>query len=157
MMEYRVFNSPIGLIRIAAKDGFIVEIIQCEESAVTEELRYTELLSRAESQLKEYFNHERTCFDLPVRFISTSFRMRVWEKLKESPYGETKTYGQIAKEIGNPKAARAVGGACHDNPALIVVPCHRVIGSSGALTGFAGGIDSKKTLLDLEKNIDPSL
>lgn len=109
------------------------------------------LLDVAERQLCEYFAGVRREFDLPVTFSGTSFRRAVWEALSRIPYGEVRTYGEIAREVGCPNGARAVGGACHANPVAIIVPCHRVIGASGALTGFGGGIDVKERLLALER------
>lgn len=115
---------------------------------------YPELINRTKSQLQEYFSGMRQTFDLPINTAQgTEFQQRVWATLRDIPYGETRTYGEIAKIIGCPKGARAVGMACNKNPLLILTPCHRVIGSSGALTGFACGLDIKKILLDIEKNI----
>lgn len=102
-------------------------------------------------QLEEYFAGRRHCFRLPIAPVGTDFQQRVWEVLRAIPYGETRSYGQIARAVGCPKGARAVGMACHANPLLVVTPCHRVVGSNGALTGFAGGLAMKKMLLELER------
>lgn len=101
-------------------------------------------------QLEEYFQLRRRTFDLPLAPVGTAFRQRVWAALCAIPYGETRTYGQLAATIGCTGGARAVGRACHDNPLLIVVPCHRIVGGTGALTGFAAGLAIKRQLLDLE-------
>lgn len=101
-------------------------------------------------QLAEYFSGERKDFDLPLRIAGTEFQLSVLEALQEIPYGETRSYGAIAKQIGRPKAVRAVGAANGRNPIPIIVPCHRVIGHTGDLTGFGGGLDTKKALLRLE-------
>jgi methylated-DNA-[protein]-cysteine S-methyltransferase len=107
-------------------------------------------LAAACAQLNEYFAGSRKEFDLPLRFNGTEFQVSVLEALQEIPYGETTSYGEIAKRIGRPKAVRAVGAANGRNPIPIVVPCHRVIGSTGDLTGFGGGLDTKEALLRLE-------
>lgn len=109
------------------------------------------VLDSAERQLREYFAGSRRGFDLPIELAGTPFRRAVWDALLRIPYGEVKTYGEIAREIGKPKASRAVGVACHNNPIAIIVPCHRVVGSGGALTGFGGGLDVKEKLLALEQ------
>lgn len=109
------------------------------------------LLGQAADQLREYFAGQRKTFDLPLAPQGTAFQKAVWKALLEIPYGQTCTYGDIARRIGNPRAARAVGMANHCNPLMIVVPCHRVVGSGGALTGYACGLDIKKFLLELEK------
>ncbi len=108
------------------------------------------LLAEAVRQLREYFSGSRAAFDLPLAPEGTGFQKRVWKALLEIPYGETRTYGQIAAAVGNPKGGRAVGMANHNNPIPIVIPCHRVIGANGALTGYGGGLDIKRKLLELE-------
>ena len=109
------------------------------------------VLDEAERQLCEYFDGRRREFELPIGLSGTPFRHAVWDALMRIPYGEVRTYGDIAREIGKPNAARAVGGACHVNPIAIIVPCHRVVGAGGALTGFGGGLDVKERLLALER------
>ncbi len=101
-------------------------------------------------QLNEYFQGKRLEFDLPIDLIGTKFQCLVWEALKKIEYGETKSYKQIAQEIGAPKAVRAIGGANNKNPIPIIIPCHRVIGSNGALVGYGGGVDKKEILLEIE-------
>lgn len=111
----------------------------------------TFLLAQAETQLREYFNGKRQEFDLPLSVSGTEFQKKVWKALREIPYGETRTYEEIAKAVGNPRACRAVGMANHGNPVAVIIPCHRVIGKNGSLTGYAGGLDVKKILLELEQ------
>ena len=117
------------------------------------ELAETPLLKEAVAQLKEYFDGTRREFDLPLALEGTAFQRAVWEALLTIPYGETRSYGQIAQSIGNPKACRAVGMANNRNPIAIIVPCHRVIGANGKLVGYGGGLDIKERLLALEKNM----
>ncbi|MCL2743099.1 MAG: methylated-DNA--[protein]-cysteine S-methyltransferase [Planctomycetaceae bacterium] len=135
---------------IEETDGFITQIHFRNELPVSSD-GDSKVLRRAICQLEEYFAGERKCFDLPIRLTGTAFQEKVWQELKKIPYGETVSYGQVASNIGNPKASRAVGGANHTNPVSIVIPCHRVIGANGKLTGYGGGLDMKKLLLDLEQ------
>lgn len=104
-----------------------------------------------QKQFTEYEKGVRKSFDLPLHIVGTEFQKKVWNALLEIPYGETRSYQEIAIRIGNPKAVRAVGGACNRNPIGIIVPCHRVVGKNGSLTGYAGGLDYKKMLLEHEK------
>lgn len=115
------------------------------------ENRETELIKRAHGQLADYFLGKRREFDLPLSPGGTEFQKKVWEELRKIPYGETRGYGEIATAIGNPKACRAVGGANHRNPIMILIPCHRVIGADGSMTGYGGGIRVKEYLLALEQ------
>ena len=115
------------------------------------------ILRRAAAQLAEYFAGTRTRFDLPLAPVGTEFQRRVWAATSAIPFGETATYGEIARKIGAPNAARAVGGALNRNPLAIVVPCHRVVGSAGKLTGYDGGVDRKAFLLTLERPEPPRL
>lgn len=108
-------------------------------------------------EILEYFNGKRKIFTLPLDLKGTDFQLKVWKELLDIPYGETRTYKEIASNIGNPNACRAVGGALNKNPVLIVVPCHRVIGSSGKLVGFGGGLELKARLLELERNANFSV
>lgn len=108
------------------------------------------LWERVRGELTEYFDGRRKSFDLPLRADGTAFQRSVWAALLEIPYGQTSTYGELARAVGRPGAARAVGQACHKNPVSILIPCHRAVGASGALTGYAGGLDVKRALLELE-------
>lgn len=111
----------------------------------------TPLHREVKRQLAEYFSGARKVFDLPLAMAGTDFQKRCWAALREIPYGETRSYGDMARAVGSPKAFRAVGMANHRNPIAIIVPCHRVVGSNGSLTGFGGGLDVKAFLLSLEK------
>lgn len=111
-----------------------------------------EILEQAAREIGEYFEGKRRAFAVPTAAAGTPFQQAVWNALKEIPYGETRSYGEIARQIGHPRASRAVGQANNRNPLPIVVPCHRVIGASGALTGYAGGLDIKVRLLELERH-----
>ena len=138
-----VMASMIGPLTVFESDGFINQI---RFGAFAQPARHN-AISR---QLEEYFAGERTMFDLPIRPRGTQFQISVWNTLLAIPYGETRSYAQIANAIGRPSAVRAVGAANGANPIPIVIPCHRVIGSNGSLTGFGGGIDVKRRLLELE-------
>ncbi len=111
-------------------------------------------VAKAARQLEEYAHGTRTAFHLNLKPEGTAFQQSVWRVLLDIPFGEVMTYGQIAQKIGHPKAVRAVGGACHNNPISIVIPCHRVLGKDGSLTGYAGGIHLKEMLLKHEKKVD---
>ncbi|MBR1560173.1 MAG: methylated-DNA--[Clostridia bacterium] len=110
-------------------------------------------LADAEAQVREYFAGTRRTFDLPLSLSGSDFQRRVWHALMDIPFGETRSYGDVAAALGNPGAARAVGMANNKNPVLIVVPCHRVVGSSGRLMGYAGGLERKRYLLELERTL----
>ena len=109
------------------------------------------IIEQACTQLEQYFSGSRKIFELPLKFSGTDFQMTVWKKLLEIPYGRTMSYKQIAESAGRPTASRAVGGAVHVNPIAIIIPCHRVVGADGSLTGFAAGLSIKQKLLDLEQ------
>ena len=111
----------------------------------------TPLIKKAAAQFDEYFNCKRKVFDLPLKLNGTDFQIDVWKALQTIPFGETRSYGEIARLIGNPKAVRAVGMANNRNPIVIIVPCHRVIGHDGGLTGYGGGLELKRRLLELEQ------
>jgi methylated-DNA-[protein]-cysteine S-methyltransferase len=125
------------------KQGITGEFVQCEDT-----------LKTVCEQLQNYFNGERVDFDVPLDLAGTPFQQKVWGALKEIQYGETRSYKQIAESIGAPKAVRAIGGANNQNPVPIIVPCHRVIGSNGAMVGYGGGLDKKELLLSLEGAIE---
>ena len=122
----------------------------CYSGEVPSEARRRGYLDEAERQLREYFDGARKSFDLPLSQHGTPFQLAVWDALRQIPYGKTRSYGDIARQIGKPGAARAVGMANNRNPICIVVPCHRVIGANGSLTGYGGGLDKKEALLKLE-------
>ncbi|WP_213804666.1 methylated-DNA--[protein]-cysteine S-methyltransferase [Granulicella sp. dw_53] len=155
-LVYKTMDSPVGELKIVASDKGLTAILW--ENDNPRRVRLGELvedkkhpvLCETERQLKEYFDGKRRSFSLALDMRGTRFQNDVWEALLAIPFGETRSYGQLAKQLGNPKATRAVGAANGRNPISIIVPCHRVIGSSGKLTGFAGGLDTKARLLDLE-------
>ncbi|WP_319424458.1 methylated-DNA--[protein]-cysteine S-methyltransferase [Burkholderia plantarii] len=148
--------SPVGLLTLVASEAELVAILWEKERdgrvplGTLHDGEDVPVLLEAARQLSEYFSGQRGRFDVPIRFRGTAFQQKVWRALLEIPFGETRTYGEIASRIGSPRAVRAVGAANGRNPISIIAPCHRVIGASGDLTGFAGGIDAKKTLLALE-------
>ena len=147
------YDTIIGSIGIGENGREITDIFFSKNTKVENtSIKETELISMAIAQLSEYFNGTRKKFDLPLALKGTEFQKSVWKALMTIPYGETRTYKEIAEIIGNPKACRAVGMANNKNPISIVVPCHRVIGSNGKLVGYGGGIEIKKILLKLEKN-----
>lgn len=143
-----VVNSPVGHLRIE-EDSFAITCVKRTADALIPP--QTPLLAECVRQLEAYFAGTLTVFDLPLRLDGTAFRVKVWQALRSIPYGETRSYGQLAAMIGQPGASRAVGGANHHNPISIIVPCHRVIGSDGSLTGYGGGLDMKEWLLEHER------
>ena len=151
-MPHSTLTTPIGeLLLTADDDGALTAVhLPNRHPDTTGWERDDELLAEARRQFTEYFVGERTTFDLPLRPHGAPFQLRVWDALLRIPYGETVSYGELARELGHPTAARAVGAANGRNPLAIVVPCHRVIGSNGTLTGYAGGLECKRALLDLE-------
>jgi methylated-DNA-[protein]-cysteine S-methyltransferase len=151
MIRYNDYETEIGMIRIAEDNGKICKLDLAKGEPEGWEKRETEILSRAAGELEEYLQGQRRTFDLPLAPQGTDFQKTVWQELIKVPYGTTASYGEIAARIGNPKAGRAVGGAAGRNSILILIPCHRIIGSDGSLTGFGGGLDMKRRLLDIEK------
>ena len=151
------FPSTGGVLRLVAHDHALVAVFLSNENP--KRLRLAELIEHdqhpilleTEKQLSEYFAAKRQNFDLPLDFAGTDFQKRVWQALLQIPFGETRSYKDIALEIGNVKAVRAVGAANGKNPISIIAPCHRVVGANGNLVGFAGGLDNKDILLTLEK------
>lgn len=156
-MTYRTFDSPIGELTLVERDGALVGLYMANHRPAPRAETFGDLdegaLPQVEAQLAEYFAGERTDFDLPLAPEGTEFQAKVWAALRTIPYGETWTYGQLAAAIGQPGAARAVGLANGRNPISIVVPCHRVVGSTGTLTGYAGGVERKEFLLNLERGL----
>ena len=150
-MHERLIDSPVGLLTSRAEDGALTAILFGDQR--TGLPGSDQILDQAEAELKEYFAGERKEFAVPVRLTGTEFQKKVWAALAEIPYGGTATYGEIAARIGSPKACRAVGTANHHNPVPIIVPCHRVIGAGGSLTGYGGGLEVKAYLLTLERHV----
>ena len=150
-MHERLIDSPVGLLTLRAEDGALTAILFGDQR--TGLSGSDQILDQAEAELKEYFAGERKEFTVPVRLMGTEFQKKVWAALAEIPYGGTATYGEIAARIGSPKACRAVGTANHHNPVPIIVPCHRVIGAGGSLTGYGGGLEVKAYLLTLERHV----
>lgn len=145
-------SSPIGELFLAEKNGKICEIAPKERRARKDFIfEKTPLLLEAEKQLAQYFEGKREKFDLPLLLEGTPFQIKIWRNLIKIPYGQTISYAELAEKVGNKKAARAAGNANNKNPILIAVPCHRVIGADGKLSGFACGTDKKKFLLALER------
>jgi len=152
----RRIDSPVGRLALVASDRHLVAIAwQAETDAApfgaAPEGEPHPVLDETERQLRAYFAGERRAFDLPLEFRGTDFQRRVWQALLTIPFGETRSYRDIATQLGRPSATRAVGAANGRNPIPIVAPCHRVIGADGSLTGFGGGLENKAFLLDLER------
>lgn len=150
-ISYQYIDTPLGKLLAVETEEKLIGLSASECPYEGWECRETPVLEMAEKQLLEYFSGKRTEFTVPLAPRGTDFQKRVWQELQKIPYGETRTYGQIAALAGNPKASRAVGMANHKNPIMILIPCHRVIGSNGKLTGYAGGLEKKEFLLKLEK------
>lgn len=144
-------QTPLGLLAVAEEDGFITRVSFDVSSLQTAPAGSTPVLCRAVRELGEYFAGVRKTFGVPLRPAGTPFRLKVWNELLKIPYGQTCSYADLARACANPKACRAVGGANHANPIAILIPCHRVVGADGSLTGYGGGLDKKKFLLDLEQ------
>ena len=156
-LAFKTVDSPVGKLKLVASDKGLVAILwqnDKPERVRLDELTRSEthtILLKAERQLGEYFTSRRKSFSVPLDLRGTSFQRSVWEALLAIPFGQTRTYRDLAARLGNPQAARAVGAASGRNPISIVVPCHRLIGSAGNLIGLAGGLEAKERLLDLEK------
>lgn len=153
---YKTMKSPVGELKLVASDKGLAAILwendnprRVRLAPVSEDKNHPVLLE-AERQLKDYFSGKRKSFSVKLDFKGTEFQKKVWAALLTIPFGETRSYGQIAEQMKNPKAVRAVGAANGKNPISIIAPCHRVIGSTGKLTGFAGGLEAKARLLALE-------
>lgn len=153
---YKLMPSPVGQLTLVARNGKLGAVLW--ETERDNRVRLGELheandspvLLETERQLAEYFAGTRNRFELELDFDGTDFQKQVWQALLTIPFGQTRSYSQIARQIGNPNAVRAVGAANGRNPISIIAPCHRVVGASGALTGFAGGLEAKRYLLTLE-------
>ena len=156
-LAYMYMESPVGALKLVAHDQALVAVMWDNEdhkrvrlAELIENIQHPMLL-KVKQQLEQYFAGQRQQFNLPLDFQGTDFQQQVWRALLTIPYGETRSYKDIALQIGNEKAVRAVGAANGRNPISIIAPCHRVIGSGGALVGFAGGLDKKQILLSLER------
>ena len=155
-MHYCYFDSPLGKLLLNGNqllEGLHFPTGKTRIEPEKDWVYNEDLFLEAINQLDAYFKGERTEFDLKLNIQGTHFQKKVWQQLLKIPYGETISYGELAKRIGNPKASRAVGMANGKNPISIIVPCHRVIGKDGSLTGFGGGIEVKKNLIEMEKGI----
>ncbi|MBJ7467073.1 MAG: methylated-DNA--[protein]-cysteine S-methyltransferase [Mycolicibacterium sp.] len=154
-MQFRCVDSPVGVLTLAGVDGRL-EHLRMEEQTYEPNRAGWQIddsaFPDAVEQLTAYFAGTLTEFDLDLHFRGTPFQRRVWEALLTIPYGQTRTYGEIALQVGSPTAFRAVGLANGHNPIGIIVPCHRVIGANGSLTGYGGGLNRKKALLDMERS-----
>ncbi|SFT54033.1 methylated-DNA-[protein]-cysteine S-methyltransferase [Actinopolyspora lacussalsi subsp. righensis] len=153
--RHTVIDSPVGELTVVAENEHLVglhfEGREHKNPATTLGPRADGDFRHTEQQLCEYFAGERTRFDLPLAFHGDEFEQRVWRLIAEIGYGETRSYGELARELGNPGLSRAVGTATGRNPIAVIVPCHRVVGADGSLTGFGGGLDRKRFLLRLEE------
>ncbi len=153
----KTIDSPVGPLTLVANDNSLVAVLWEKESPTRVRVRTWQqranhpVLRQAERQLREYFARKRREFDLPLEGYGTAFQQRVWRALAKIPFGRTWSYGELARKVGSPGAARAVGAANGRNPLSVVIPCHRVIGADGKLTGFAGGLKAKQQLLALER------
>ena len=151
-------DSPVGMLKLVANDISLIAVLW--ENETPNRVRLAELIENkqhpilleTQKQLSEYFEGQRKIFDLPLNFEGTEFQQKVWQALLTIPFGETRSYKDIAEQIGNVKAVRAVGAANGKNPISIIAPCHRVVGANGKLVGFAGGLENKDVLLKLEFN-----
>jgi len=151
MKYFNIYSFKFCTLGIAEKEGAISNVFFDKNKPPKGfEKSETPLIKKAAKQIDEYINGKRKTFDLPLTFHGTEFKVKVWETLLKIPYGETRSYGEIATMIKNPKAAQAVGRANHYNQLAIIVPCHRVIGHDGSLVGYAGGLELKQKLLELE-------
>jgi len=159
MIRYRTIDSPIGLLTLAGRGSTLTNLRMVDQTYEPNRAGWSAdpaAFGQAVDQLGAYFAGELTEFDVELDLRGTEFQQRVWKALLTIPYGETRSYGEIAEQIGAPGAARAVGLANGHNPVAIVVPCHRVIGANGSLTGFGGGLGRKRKLLELEKSRAPA-
>lgn len=156
-LAYMEIASPVGILKLVAQDAALVAVLWEHENP--KRVRLAELIEDAQhpilletqKQLNEYFAGQRQKFDVPLYFEGTEFQQKVWQALLTIPFGETRSYKQIAEQIGNVKAVRAVGAANGKNPISIIAPCHRVVGTNGKLVDFAGGLANKDILLKIEK------
>lgn len=155
---FKSMDSPVGKLKLVASDKGLAAVLWENDDPkrvpINQQVEHIDhpLLLETEQQLAEYFKGERKTFSVTLDFVGTDFQKKVWQALLTIPYGETRTYGQLALQLGDIKAVRAVGAANGKNPISIIAPCHRVIGASGNLIGFAGGLENKALLLNLENS-----
>lgn len=153
---YKTINSPVGTLKLVASEAGLAAILWEDDNPrrvrleAASEDEHHPVLVETERQLNEYFAGKRKVFSVKLDFAGTPFQKKVWQVMLSIPFGETRTYGELARQIGDPKAVRAVGAANGRNPIAIIGPCHRVLGASGKLTGYAGGLEAKALLLRLE-------
>lgn len=163
MIFWNALKTPVGKIILVEQDGALIRVYMPNENRSIEDIEFeleqidsdvyeqdTPLLDLVQSQIEEYFAGTRTEFDIPLKFSGTDFQEGVWKQIAAIPQGETLTYSEIAHRIDKPKAARAVGNACGNNPIPLIIPCHRVLASNGKLGGYSSGRDTKRALLDFE-------
>lgn len=160
MSYYQIISSPLGKIIIVEQDECLIRLEFIESASDLQvslsssgQKKWTPFLREVRKQLAHYFSGRRHDFDVPISLEGTSFRQKAWKALCQIPYGQTRTYSEQARMIGNQRACRAIGQANHHNPIAIVVPCHRVVGSGGDLTGYASGVERKRWLLEHERSI----
>lgn len=152
-MSIFFYDTDIGKIGIEEKDGFIVKVhFGSDTSFKGEDIKETAVINKAYIELNNYLKGDIKEFTIPLKVDGTEFMKEVWNGLLKIPYGETLSYKELGEKIGRPKAARAIGLACNKNPIPIFIPCHRIVGSNGDLTGYLGGLNIKKKLLEIEKN-----
>ena len=163
LVSYHDFETPIGILRLVGGERYLERVDLPNAAARAPAAAWQEkrralpgALDAAKRQIAEYFDGTRREFDLPLAPGGTTFQLRVWDELRRIAYGETVSYGELARRIGQPTASRAVGAANGRNPLAIVVPCHRVIGADGTLTGYGGGLPVKQALLALERRVAPA-
>ena len=160
-LAFTEMDTPVGVLKLVAHDHALVAVMWDNEDhkrvRLANLVRQDDhpILLKTQQQLQEYFAGQRQQFDVPLDFEGTEFQKKVWQALLSIPFGETRSYKQIAEQVGSVNAMRAVGAANGKNPISIIAPCHRVIGSGGALVGFAGGLDKKQILLSLEQSQIP--
>ncbi len=150
MKDFAIYETKMGYFKMKYSGGNITFLKKIFDESISDFGTKTEITDKAYKELSEYFEGKRKQFDIPYKLTGTDFQKKVWSALCDIPYGETRSYKDIAAAVGNPKASRAVGMANNKNPITVIVPCHRVIGASGKLVGYAGGLTMKEFLLDME-------
>lgn len=147
----QLYKSPMGLLTLRGSQNRLLSVDWGDCRQEGEELSPSYITQQTAAELEQYFAGERERFSVVLQLLGTDFQLRVWEALLRIPFGQSRSYGEIAEDVGSPRGARAVGAACHVNPIAVVVPCHRVVGQLGALTGYNGGVEIKERLLLLER------